>query len=844
MTLVVAPAGFGKSVAIRHFLEAGGGAVLRYDVRESHTSLNRFVRGLAGALEPSLPKVPQSLAIAHERAMQSPNAPDVLSAWVAEHLAGESRTIVIDDYHHCEGDATIAAFLSRAIERTRANVRWIVASRTIAELPLATWLARGDAELPIDEGVLRFSHSDAQQLAQQIAPSVDASLVKRILEATSGSPGKIVFALHSAEREPSIVKRLLDAGGDLYRRLSDEIFQSLSPAEVRLLVESTFFPDLSEELFVAAGYDGAGRLLDGLRAKIPEAFRTAGDRLRYCTLFRNELAARLAAQGAEACQAANVRTANALELTGRTAEALAYYVRGREFGALAQLIEKRGLAFVEAGYGDTILEAIDALDPIAQTNSPVVLAIKAMFESRIGRFDTAESWFQLAIERAADGAVRNQITYQYGTHLLRFFRPEAIGLLEGLAADPAADEDLRAYALAALGPAYVFERRLDDASRTAERALHLADGSQNPHLRARAHHQAAYVALYGSKGERSKELAATSLATAREHGYFDVAAGALTVLYSVASDLQDDPAESLRLLEEVADCAAKSGSLTNHLLALIAKLEIEVERGDEDAIAELDEKLRTLDVTCCSRPSYEALLPSQALRASWSGDYAGAYRLLASSVWQQWSTDRKALRWAEIAVYAAAASLHVEATAAIRCALELLEELEPLDVRVARARLLVALATIILGRPDEARELFDSIDAHPQALSPRLRALRRALGALRDRYRGVRNQDAILSYFQELERQHFGGLARMIMTLPLADNASLRLRELSMDERRILAQLALDRALTSDTRVESIVAKLGCADRQAALRAVIRHPLIIHLPTNGTLTSREKVALR
>jgi tetratricopeptide (TPR) repeat protein len=577
---------------------------------------------------------------------------------------------------------------------------------------------------------------------------------------------------------------------------------------------------------------------------VPQAFRAGCGRLRYCTLFRNVLVARLAAAGTEAVRAANVRTALALEGTGRITEALAYYVRGREFGALTQVIEKHGLAFVEAGYGDTILEAIEALDPIAQTNSGVILAIKAMFESRVGRFDTAESWFQLAIDRAADSAVRNRITYQYCTHLLRFFRPEAVALLEGLADDPATEDDLRAYALAALGPAYIFERRLEEASLSVERALKLADASQNAHLRARTHHQAAYVALYRGDGERSKRLAGVSLAMAREHGYFDVAAGALTVLYSIVSDLEDDPAESLRLLEDVADCAAKSGSLTNHLLALVAKLEIEVERGDENAIAGLDEKLRTLDVTCCSRASYEALLPSQALRASWNSDYAGAYRLLANSVWQQWSNDRRALRWAEIGVYAAAAALPVEATAAIRCALELLEGLEPLDVRVARARLLIALAAIILGRPDEANEMFETIDAHPQALSPRLRALRQALGALRDRYRGVRNQDAILSYFQELERQHLGGIARMIMTLPLTDNASLRLKELSMDERRTLAQVALDRSFASDTRVESLVSKLGCADRQAALRAVVRHPFIVHLSVDGAVTAAEKLVAR
>jgi hypothetical protein len=225
-------------------------------------------------------------------------------------------------------------------------------------------------------------------------------------------------------------------------------------------------------------------------------------------------------------------------------------------------------------------------------------------------------------------------------------------------------------------------------------------------------------------------------------------------------------------------------------------------------------------------------LPSQALRAGWSGDYGGAYRLLASSAWQQWSTDRKALRWAEIAVYAAAANLTGEATAAIRCALEFLEGVEK-GIRAARARLFLVLAMVLLGRCEAAEEQLESVDAEPQALSPRLRALRRTLGAFRDRYRGARNQGVMLSCLQELEAQHFGGVARLIMALPLADNASLRLRELTAKERRILAQLALDQSFAGDGQVASIVAKLGCVDRQAALRAVVRHRHLFQLSANG-----------
>jgi hypothetical protein len=420
--------------------------------------------------------------------------------------------------------------------------------------------------------------------------------------------------------------------------------------------------------------------------------------------------------------------------------------------------------------------------------------------------------------------VRGQILYLHSTHLLRFQRPEAVAFLESLVLDPRAEADLLCYARSALGPAYVFERRLEDASAAADDALQLAQASDNRHLRARTYHQAAYVALYRNDGPRARRLAAQALEIAQEQGYFDIAAGALSVLYNVAADIDDDTLETLRLLDAIADCAAKSGTETPHVLALMAKLEIEVERGDDDAIDEADEKLQTVDARSCGRTVYEGLLPAQALRAAWTGDYAGAYHLVAASADQQWSADRKALRWAEIAVFSAAAAMRSEATMAIRSSLQLLEPIEA-NLRVSRARLFVALAMVLLGRTEAACEIFEQLDAPQQELSPRLRALKNAVEALCSRYRGARNHRALLTAFQELEEQNFGGIGRMIMTCPLADNASLRLGELNSNERRLLAQLTADDSVRTRSGIDAIVNKLGCMDTQAAVRTIKRLPV-------------------
>ena len=820
VTLLVAPAGYGKSIALDSYLRDVSGEVLRFNVRRAHGSLARFTRALAAAFEPSLPRMGQSLAIAHERAIQSPKPSDILAIWLAEHLDGVPRTIVIDDLHHCEGDRGIAALLASTILRAGSHVRWILATRSTLDLPLASWLARGDSDLPIDERALRFSLEEAHALGEMTAPGIDTEILARLREVTDGAPAIFSFGLATIAQEPQIAERLLSSGGDRFGRFAEEVFERFTPSERTALIESAAFPEIDETLIPSS--EERTPWLASVETRAPQIFETHDGRRQYHGLFLGTLRERLKELGGEAAREATMRAALALEGVGRIGEALALYIRERQDTGLVRLIEAHGFAFLEAGYGESIHEAIDALDPLVQMNSAAVLAIKAMSESSSGRFDTAESLFQLALDRAPD-QLREQIAYQYGTHLLRFFRPEAVDVFEKLANDPNMTEKLRAYALAALGPAYVFERRMDEALAVANRALEISRTLGAPHVLAKTHFQASYVALYAGDAVRAKHLASTALSVANEHGYFDIAAGSLSVLYNVASDIEDDPVESIRLLEAVGDCAAKSGSLTNQLISLVASLEIEIERNNEDVAELIDEKLQTLDVSLAGRTTYEAMLPTQALRASWAGDFVGAFRLLENSANQQWSDDRKALRLAEIAAYAAAAGLDRDAADALRATSETLKNITEVDLRVQRARLVQSLAAIVLGRTEFAAELLAKVDASPEAMSRRLLALRRTLGALYERYRGARNHNELLAHLGELEECGFAGMARTISMLPLADNASQRASRLSVSERVATLAWADGESMASDQQLTTIARKLGCGERSAVLRAVTWH---------------------
>ena len=756
VTVLAAPPGYGKTVAIDAYVRGRAGSVLRFNVRRWDTSLARFVRSLAGAFEHALPRMGRSLGIAYERAIQSEHPERVLAAWFAEHLGNVPRTIVIDDLHHCTGADAVFAFLAGAIERTGTHVRWIVAVRLSEDLPLSSWFARGDAARPIDENVLRLTENEALALGARLAPMIPPATVLRLRDRADGAAGVFAFALRTLALDATDAEGLIASGGGAFDRFADYVFAGFSSAERTRLIESVALPDIDAGLLVHS-YDGAAWIA-AVEERAPQIFRVAGGHRQYVHLFYDYLRERLEERGDEAMRAATVRAASALEKAGRIDEALALYARERHDAGLLRLVETHGFAYLDAGRGEAIHEAVAALDPEMQARSATVLAMKAVWQSLAGRFEAAESLFAPALDRA-DAALRAHIAYEYGTHFSRFARPEAVDVFEQLAdAETIGDTD-RAYALASLGSAYVAEHRFEDAHRVAEEALVLATASGSAHTIAKAHLHAAHVALHGGDGERAKRLAAVALEIADEHGYLEIANGALGIAYHVAADVEDDAVDSLRILGSLGECAAESGSSRERTTALATSFEIEIERNNEIEAGRIERELRMLGV-------YDVPDSARALRASWGGDFAGAYRILERSADAGPGADDRALRQAEIAVYAAGAGLQGEAAAALAEGCSALGAIAKVDPRVQRARLLLALAAIVAGRCTTAARLLALVDAPGHTLSPRLAALRDVLGELTERYRGSHDRDRLFARLVELDRCGFAGLARMISKLP------------------------------------------------------------------------------
>jgi ATP/maltotriose-dependent transcriptional regulator MalT len=411
-------------------------------------------------------------------------------------------------------------------------------------------------------------------------------------------------------------------------------------------------------------------------------------------------------------------------------------------------------------------DALAALGEEARQANHSVLAVQAIMASLGGQMDVSEALFQHALVSCNVPQQRMRLRYLYAVDLMRRGRADCIDLLKPDDAFFEAPPEVRVAVMSALGAAYVIAGRSDLGRKWVERALSSAKRLDDNILSARVHHQAAFVALQAGDGERAKALATISTDLAEREGVFEVAGGALTVLYSAAKDIDDDLQAAAGYLERIAAFGAKCGSVDKQLYAWLAAYEIAIERGDARAAAGIDRELAEFDVQYSSRHVMQVMLPSKALQLGWYGDFGRAHKILSSSAEHQVTPDRQALRLAEISLHAAAAGANEDAAASVAAAWRLLRRQSTWSLPLWRARTLCALTFTLLGRIRSPRLILNALRQEVPAKYVRVLALVGAAEALVARRAGERNYDVVVGALDELRRRQLGGLARFLEALP------------------------------------------------------------------------------
>lgn len=826
VTLIVAPAGFGKSVALRDFIEAAQLNAVRYDVHREDASLLAFVRRLSEALEPVAPTALASFPSMQERVLASEEPVRQLADWFIEHLKNAECTIVIDDLHFAAADPASIALLADLIERTSEHIKWIIAARSDVGLPVATWIAYGRMDIPIGEEDLRFTTDEALAAASQTQTKVDLQEIESLRQLTEGWPVALTIALRTRTHSTDLRTAAFSTRDMIYRYLAEQVFTALTLPQRAFALASCIFSTFDSGIAEALGATPA--FLDDLRARMTFLNETAPGHYRYHDLFRDFLEMELRRSGEVEWKRTMREGAQILQQRSQPVDALLLYAKAKAEEQILAILHGEGFALLERGNSDAIGTALENLNPEIRQSDPVVLGLSAILKSARGHFDLAEPDFKSAIEAAKDTSLRYSLVSRYAIELVRQGR-DCIALVEPYCNDPDVPPEKLIPLMGTLATSYVAADRTGEAVSTMERALAGMTGSFDDEARARLYHQAAYVFQF-SDPQRTERYAGQAIETALAHNLYGLAARGYSALYTVRYQA-DDALGSLAALRQLDECARKAADNQARIFGLMASYEIAAERADDEALEAFDTALLDMGPTFTSARA-EALLPALAMQAAWKGEFRRAYELVKDSVPAQSSGDRRALYWSELAFYAFAAGVHEAGEHATAQAVHELGALPRRGLRAARSLLFLALAELVRGHDSAAHRHLAEADAITKDL-PRARAFVHAVRVLHRIHLGQADPAALESELEQLRDAEFAGIARLLAALPSPETHGEGYSQLTPAEREILQLLAAGASTkdiagrtgrsphTVDTHIRAICRKLSCSGRREAVALAV-----------------------
>ena len=355
LTLVVAPAGHGKTRTLVEWAAQTGAPIAWLSLTPREAELTRFAAHLAASLDQAHPGLARLL-------YQHLEAPDRLDPGdLGERFADalydlpSDLVLVIDDFHAADSPAVVE-FLFGFIMASPARLHTVICSRKQPAFALARLRTQGQVE-ELNASDLRFSPADTAHLLQAIA-GVHATpeLAEHIHEAVGGWPAAIRLLAISLDAGGMVDTSAALAAGQgpnlLLDYLGEEVLSHLAANQRNLLLLASLPERFNAGLLAALAASVAAPLtrddLEILRSldlfrEIPGLDDTW---YTYHPLFRETFLRQLTSEHPAAIDTLHHAAASSFAGAGLTRDAVWHLVQAGDVPAATTLITARiGAAF-------------------------------------------------------------------------------------------------------------------------------------------------------------------------------------------------------------------------------------------------------------------------------------------------------------------------------------------------------------------------------------------------------------------------------------------------------------------------------------------------------------------
>lgn len=425
LTIVAAPAGFGKTTLVAEWARALPGGLGWATLDEGDADLGRFARYVVAAfrratgddrLAGAVPTAAAGSPAARAEALLAPLVNALDSAARTAPPGRRPPTAVLDDVHLADSP-DVAAALRFLAERLPDGARLVLIARSDPPLPLARLRLLGAlaelraADLGLDAAAARGV------LTAAAGRDVDAATAADLCARTEGWPAGLVaagLALHGRDGDAEPGTSRDDGQRFVLDFLGEDVLDRLPPDEHEFLLR-TALPNrlcgaLCEALGAAAPGEGADRLRRAAAASLfLSPLDDEGTWFRYHALFAELLRHRLRRAGPAAEADLHARAGRWFEDQGLLDEAARHALAGGQAEHAARLVARLADGLLARGEAATLEARLAAL-PEARVRADAALCLaRARALLATASLELAEHWADAAETADPNGAARGAL---------------------------------------------------------------------------------------------------------------------------------------------------------------------------------------------------------------------------------------------------------------------------------------------------------------------------------------------------------------------------------------------------------------------------------------------------
>jgi LuxR family maltose regulon positive regulatory protein len=408
LTLVSAPAGYGKTTLISEWIHSLGSAnfeIAWLSLDEGDNDPKRFLTHLILALQ----QLDQNLGettLSLMQASQPPRPETIFTALINEiSLLHSPSLLVVDDYHVIQ-NGEIHEQLGFFVEHLPTQMHLVIMTREDPSLPLSRMRARGQM-VEIRQADLRFNLKECTDFLQRVmaldCSSEDATTLEQRTEGWIAGLQLAALSMQNCEDVHSFVAAFYGSHHYIMDYLVEEALK-LQPDNVSMfLLQTSILDRMCGPLCDAVTTTEALARLDGqetletLAQKNVFIIPLDNERhwYRYHHLFADVLNRRLEHSFPHLVPELHRRASRWFEENELCEEAIHHALMAKDQERAAYLVDKHGCNLLMRGEVNNLLKWIEAVEPHSEM-LPWVAIQKAWALALTGRLDRIEQPIQIA----------------------------------------------------------------------------------------------------------------------------------------------------------------------------------------------------------------------------------------------------------------------------------------------------------------------------------------------------------------------------------------------------------------------------------------------------------------